>query len=130
MKDNNRLLQELEGDARTAMLYAYRYLLNREPEDIQWVLSSKLSWQELRSQFLQSAEFRSRTDELVSSISNLELKPFEKVFMQSIFLHQEPGSYRKKVLEIGCGEGRLTRAMAYYAPQAEVIGIDPYLETW
>jgi len=41
-------MREIEGDARTAMLYAYRYLLGREPENMQWVTNNTRPWPDLR----------------------------------------------------------------------------------
>lgn len=56
-KIDEKLLQEIEGDTRTAMLYAYRYLLNREPEDMYWVTGNTKSWQELRREFISGDEY-------------------------------------------------------------------------
>lgn len=50
-------MKEIEGDARTAMLYAYRYLLGREPEDMERITGNTIPWPELRREFNHSDEF-------------------------------------------------------------------------
>lgn len=55
--DSRDSLREIEGDARTAILYAYRYLLGREPEDMSLVTNNTIPWPELRRIFTSSDEF-------------------------------------------------------------------------
>lgn len=57
MEQKNLSFGEIEGDARTAILYAYRYLLNREPEDLRWIMSNTKMWPELRKELINSDEF-------------------------------------------------------------------------
>lgn len=48
---------------KVAVTYAYRYLLNREPESAQvvkWFEDQQLNWQELREIILQSPEYKSK----------------------------------------------------------------------
>lgn len=54
---NRATPQEIAGDSSTEMLYAYRYLLNREPEDMLRVTSNTRPWQEIRREFKSSDEF-------------------------------------------------------------------------
>ena len=46
-----------------AALYVYRYMLGREPEDMQIVWDNKKNWEELRSEVLKSPEFRMKIAE-------------------------------------------------------------------
>lgn len=49
--------REIKDDAKVAMLYAYRYLLNREPENMKWIVSNTKPWHELREEFIKSDEY-------------------------------------------------------------------------
>jgi len=44
-------------DHQTAALYAYRYLLNREPESLQIIETNKRDWQTLRHDIVKSVEY-------------------------------------------------------------------------
>lgn len=50
-------MQEMEGDNKTAALYAYRYLLGREPESMLQIISNTIPWPELRRIFTNCDEF-------------------------------------------------------------------------
>ena len=41
-----------------AIVYAYRYLLNREPESLQLVTANERDWQVLRNDIMNSLEYR------------------------------------------------------------------------
>jgi len=45
-------------DRRVAALYAYRYLLNREPEDIKIIENNLLDWKQLRENILNCSEYK------------------------------------------------------------------------
>lgn len=45
-------------DKQQAITYAYRYLLNREPEDINIVENNTLDWKELRNNLINSLEYK------------------------------------------------------------------------
>lgn len=46
------------NDKKVAITYAYRYLLNREPESIQIVENNTMEWKALRKNFVQSLEYK------------------------------------------------------------------------
>ncbi len=50
--------EALLDNKQSAMVYAYRYLLNREPEDESIVSGNMLDWQHLRKEFMASAEYQ------------------------------------------------------------------------
>ncbi len=51
---------EMDQDSKkAAMLYAYRYLLDREPERPEIVEGNQLGWKELRANFMNSPEYKS-----------------------------------------------------------------------
>lgn len=58
LKEDFQRTSQISSDEEIAATYAYRYLLNREPESIQRVKDNKLGWQELREVFLQSQEYK------------------------------------------------------------------------
>lgn len=62
-------------------------------------------------------------------IDDFNLESYEKSFLEKI-LQDIQLSKCKKILEVGCGAGNFVRALAYFCPQASVIGIDPYLKEW
>lgn len=129
-KDMLQLLKEIDGDPRIALIFAYRYLLNREPESMAYVEHNTLSWKELRDQFLASEEYRlMQADIRMEEVKQFHLVSYEKEFLKEI-LCKAPLSECEKILEIGCGMGNLTRALAHFCPQASVVGIDPYLKEW
>ena len=129
-KDMLQLLKEIDGDPRIALIFAYRYLLNREPESMAYVEHNTLSWKELRDQFLASEEYRlMQADIRMEEVKQFHLAPYEKDFLKEV-LSKAPLSECENILEIGCGAGNLTRSLAHFCPQASVIGIDPYLKEW
>lgn len=46
------------ADEQAAAIYAYRYLLNREPEDLQIATRNTKDWRELKRDILQSEEYK------------------------------------------------------------------------
>ncbi len=66
------------------MLYAYRYLLNREPENLNYVLNNDKSWEQLRNLFMQSSEYK-----MLMELQH-ETKSYQKdVFTASKMLKEE-----------------------------------------
>ena len=129
-KDILKLLEEIDDDPRVGCIFAYRYLLNREPESMAYVEQNRLGWKELREQFLASEEYRfMQADIRLEEVKHFHLVSYEKDFLKGV-LSKAPLSECEKILEIGCGAGNLTRALAHFCPQASVIGIDPYLKEW
>lgn len=138
-KDVLHLLEEIDSDPRIGMIFAYRYLLNRDPESLMTVEQNRSGWKELREQFLASEEYRRLqgeiTEEVVSEdamqkeIEAFHLESYETEFLKKL---RRDGALedRRKILEIGCGSGKLVRAIAHFCPEANVIGIDPYLKEW
>lgn len=62
----NEWLQSLREDTRLdskqlAVIYAYRYLLNREPENTQIVINNLKDWRELRKDIRNSEEYKQTT---------------------------------------------------------------------
>ena len=47
-KEMLQLLKEIDDDPRIAIIFAYRYLLNREPESMAYVEQNRFGWKELR----------------------------------------------------------------------------------
>ena len=129
-KDMLQLLKEIDGDPRIALIFAYRYLLNRDQESMAYVEHTPLCWKELRDQFLASEEYRlMQADIRMEEVKQFHLAPYEKDFLKEV-LSKAPLSECENILEIGCGAGNLTRSLAHFCPQASVIGIDPYLKEW
>jgi len=129
-KEILQLLKEIDADPRVAIIFAYRYLLNREPESLLIVDQNQLNWKELREQFLASEEYRYlQADIRLKEVEDLHLESYEKIFLKKV-LCEAPLSKYEKILEIGCGAGNLVRALAHFCPQASVTGIDPYLKEW
>lgn len=129
-KDILQLWKEIDADPRIGIIFAYRYLLNREPESLLFVEQNQLGWKELREQFLASEEYHSlQADIRLKEVEDFNLESYEKDFLKKV-LCDVPLSKCKGILEVGCGSGNLVRALAYFCPQANVIGIDPYLKEW
>lgn len=84
-KDMLQLLKEIDGDPRIALIFAYRYLLNREPESMAYVEHNTLSWKELRDQFLASEEYRlMQADIRMEEVKQFHLAPYEKDFLKEV----------------------------------------------
>lgn len=52
-------MSEFEDNKQIAILYAYRYLLGREPEDPSAIVNNSLDWKDLRTIFMDSPEYKS-----------------------------------------------------------------------
>jgi len=129
-KDILQLIEEIDADPRIAIIFAYRYLLNREPESLLTVERNQLGWKELREQFLASEEYRRlQADIRLKEVEEFHLTSYEKDFLKKI-LCDAPLLKCEKILEIGCGSGKLVRALAHFCPEARVTGIDPCLKEW
>lgn len=125
-----QLMKEIDNDPRIGIIFAYRYILNREPESMLYVEQNRLSWQELREQFMASREYRLLQFEIkMKEVENFHLETYEKDFLKMVLCNASLSNC-KKILEIGCGAGNLVRSLAHFFPQATVIGIDPFLEQW
>ena len=137
-KDIIQLLEEIDSDPRVGIIFAYRYLLNRDPESLLFVEQNQLDWRKLREQFLASEEYRhlhgepvkeSQEDIMLKEVEAFHLESYEQDFLKKLLRNMWlPGC--EKILEIGCGDGKLVRALAHFCPKASVIGIDPYLNKW
>lgn len=53
-------MSDYEGNEQMAMLYAYLYLLGREPENPEIVANNSLNWRDLRVAFMNSPEYKER----------------------------------------------------------------------
>jgi len=129
-KEIAQLLKEIDADPRVGIIFAYRYLLNREPESLSYVEQNRLGWKELREQFLASEEYhRLQVDIRLKEVEDFHLESYEKDFLKKL-LCDVSLSKCERILEIGCGSGKLVRALAHFCPEASVTGIDPYLKEW
>jgi len=129
-KELSQLLKEIDADPRVGIIFAYRYLLNREPESLLYVEQNQLGWKELREQFLSSEEYRGlQVDSRLKEVEDFHFESFEEDFLRKL-LCDTPLPKCEKILEVGCGSGKLVRALAHFCPWASVIGVDPYLKEW
>lgn len=135
-KDVLQLFKEIDADPRIGVIFAYRYLLNREPESLLFVEQNQLGWRELREQFLASEEYRrlhgellDEEDIMLKEVEDIHLESYERNFLKKV-LHEVPLSKCRRILEVGCGKGNLVRTLAHFCPEAIVTGIDPYLSEW
>ncbi len=80
---------EMDQDSKkAAMLYAYRYLLDREPERPEIVEGNQLGWKELRTNFMNSPEY-SRAGDWVPSGHFYSPIPDQKDVQKFFTEHQE-----------------------------------------
>ena len=63
-----------------------------------------------------------------NTIKGISLQSYESAFYER--LKQSIGLNSKRILEIGCGTGNLTRFLALRHIDSTVIGIDEYLDSW
>lgn len=92
-KDIIQLLEEIDSDPRVGIIFAYRYLLNRDPESLLFVEQNQLDWRKLREQFLASEEYRhlhgepvkeSQEDIMLKEVEAFHLESYEQDFLKKL----------------------------------------------
>lgn len=73
-------------EQKEAVLYAYRYLLNREPEDMSIVENNTRTWKELRRDLMNSEEYCIRNE---AAIVGEQENAYKDVFSAKISLEKE-----------------------------------------
>ena len=61
-------------DKKLAIVYAYRYLLNREPENTKVIESDTFDWRVLRERFMQSPEYKSKNPVTTAPYQSLRVE--------------------------------------------------------
>lgn len=83
----NKWLQDLREDTKLdskqqSIIYAYRYLLNREPENNQLVSNNLRDWRELRKDILKSPEYQlAKKDDFENQLSGM---PYHSVCVDDL----------------------------------------------
>ena len=115
---------------RSLSVEGIKYFYTRTDRVIpQDMLRSGLNWAGGDIENFVKAADRTFYQDSPTNVEAFHLESYEQDFLKKLLRNMWlPGC--EKILEIGCGDGKLVRALAHFCPKVSAIGIDPYLNEW